>query len=98
MATPADRCILDALAETKPPQPPGRETAIARLIVGVVAAGLAAGTFAITSALAIGWRVLLAILVAAPLLLLVDLLRRTSGPPPGFRPRKWDDEGESGDR
>jgi len=80
------------------PPPPGRETAVARLIVGVCAAALAAGAFAITSALAIGWRVLLAILVAAPLLLLLDLLRRTSGPPPGFKPRRWDDGGESGDR
>jgi hypothetical protein len=98
LATPADRRILDALTETKPPPPPGRETAVARLIVGVCALALAAGTFAITSALAIGWRVLLAILVAAPLLLLVDLLRRTGGPPPGFKPRRWEDEGESGDR
>jgi hypothetical protein len=84
--------------EPRQPPPAGRETAVARLIVGVFAAALAAGTFAITSALAIGWRVLLAILVAAPLLLLVDLLRRTSGPPPGFKPRRWDDEGGSGDR
>ncbi len=83
---------------TKPPQPPGRETAVARLIVGVFALALAAGAFAITPALAIGWRVLLAILVAAPLLLLVDLLRRTSGPPPGLKPRRRDDDGESGDR
>ncbi len=93
MATPADRRILDALTETKPPPPPGRETAVARLIVGVCALALGAGAFAITSGLAVGWRVLLAILVAAPLLLLVDLLRRTSGPPPGFKPRRWDDEG-----
>jgi hypothetical protein len=98
LATPADRRILVALIDTKPPQRPGRETAVARLIVGVFALALAAGAFAITSGLAIGWRVLLAILVAAPLLLLVDLLRRTGGPPPGFKPRRWEDDGESGDR
>ena len=84
--------------EPRQPPPRGRETAVARLLVGVFALGLAAGAFAITSGLALGWRVLLAILVAAPLLLLVDLLRSASGPPPGFKPRRWDDEGESGDR
>jgi peptidoglycan/LPS O-acetylase OafA/YrhL len=78
------------LTEAKPPQ--GRETAVARVIVGVLALALAAGAFAITSELALGWRVLLAVLVAAPLLLLVDLLRSTSGPPPGFKPRKRNDE------
>jgi hypothetical protein len=84
--------------EPRQPPPRGRETAVARLIVGLFAVALAAGAFAITSGLAVGWRVLLAILVAAPVLLLVDLLRSASGPPPGFKPRRWDDEGESGDR
>jgi hypothetical protein len=68
------------------------------LIVGVCALALAAGAFAITSGLAIGWRLLLSILVAAPLLLLLDLLRRTSGPPAASRPRDSGDEGRSEDR
>jgi hypothetical protein len=88
----------DALTEAKPPRPQGRETEVARVIVGVLALALAAGVFALTSALALGWRVLLAVLVAAPLLLLVDLLRSTRGPPPGFRPRKRDDKGKAADR
>jgi hypothetical protein len=53
-----------------------RQSAIARLVVALVAIAFGASTFYVTSAMALGWRIGLAILVAAPLLLLVDLLRR----------------------
>lgn len=82
------------VSEGQPPEPHRREAAVPRLIVGLFALALAVGVFAVTSALALGWRILLAVLVAAPLLLLVDLLRDRSGPPPGFRPRRWEDEDE----
>jgi hypothetical protein len=52
-----------------------RPGAIARLVVALVAIAFGVGIFWVTSALALGWRVGLAVLVAAPLLLLVDLLR-----------------------
>jgi hypothetical protein len=52
-----------------------RQGAIARLVVAVVAVAFGAATFYVTSAMSLGWRIGLAVLVAAPLLLLVDLLR-----------------------
>jgi hypothetical protein len=52
-----------------------RQGAIARLVVALIALAFGAGIFYVTSALALGWRIGLAVLVAAPLLLLVDLLR-----------------------
>jgi hypothetical protein len=53
----------------------GRQAAIARLVVALVAVAFGAGVFYVTAALALGLRIGLAVLVAAPLLLLVDLLR-----------------------
>jgi hypothetical protein len=53
-----------------------RKGAIARLIVALLAIAFGAGTFYVTSAMALGWRIGLAVLVAAPFLLLVDLSRR----------------------
>ena len=60
----------------------GRQAAIARLILAFVAVAFG-GIFYLTSALWIGWRIGLAVLVAAPILLLVDLLRDSAKPPPG---------------
>jgi hypothetical protein len=54
----------------------GRQAAIARAVVALVALAFGAGIFYVTSGLALGWRFGLAVLVAAPLLLLVDLLRK----------------------
>jgi len=77
--------------DSKPPRPDPREGAIARLVVALCALAVAAGVFYLAAGLALGWRILLAILVAAPLLLLVDLLRRSSVPPPGVKPGRWED-------
>lgn len=52
-----------------------RPGAIARLVVALAAIAFGAGIFYVTSALALWLRIGLAVLVAAPLLLLVDLLR-----------------------
>jgi hypothetical protein len=52
-----------------------RQGAVARLVVGLLALAIAGGTFYITSGLTLGWRIALATIVAAPLFLLVDLLR-----------------------
>lgn len=66
----------------KPDQAPDRrQGAVASLVVALLALAIAAGTFYITSGLALGWRIGLAVLVAAPLLLLVDLLRDSARPP-----------------
>jgi hypothetical protein len=53
-----------------------RKGAVARLVVALLAIAFGAGTFYVTSAMALGWRIGLAVLVAAPFLLLVDLSRR----------------------
>jgi hypothetical protein len=68
----------------------GRQGAIARLILAVVAVAFGGGIFYVTSALGLGWRIGLAVLVAAPILLLVDLLRAAPGvsPRPGPPPRR----------
>jgi peptidoglycan/LPS O-acetylase OafA/YrhL len=70
-----------------PSRPSGdrRQGAVARLVVGLLAFAIAAGTFYITSGLTLGWRIALATIVAAPLFLLVDLLRDSAGGHP--RPR-----------
>jgi hypothetical protein len=77
--------------ERTPPRPDPRRGAIARLVLGLGAFAVAGGVFYLASELAFGWRMLLAILVAAPLLLLVDLLRDRGGPPPGVKPGRWED-------
>lgn len=77
--------------ERTPPRPDPRQGAIARLILGCCALAVAGGVFYVASGLALGWRILLAILVAAPFLLLVDLLRDRGGPPPGVKRGRWED-------
>jgi hypothetical protein len=73
-----------------------RQGAIARLILAVVAVAFGGGIFYVTSALGLGWRIGLAVLVAAPILLLVDLLRSAPGvssrpgPPPQRRSPRAD--------
>ena len=67
--------------------PDRRQGAVARLVVGLLALAIAGGTFYITSGLSLGWRIALATIVAAPLFLLVDLLRDSAG---GY-PRAPDD-------
>ena len=67
-----------------PSRPPGdrRQGAVARLVVGLLALAIAGGTFYITAGLSLGWRIALATIVAAPLLLLVDLLRDSASGQP----------------
>jgi hypothetical protein len=62
------------------------QDAIARLILALVAVAFGGGIFYVTSALALGWRIGLAALVASPLLLLVDLLRAAPGVSPSPDP------------
>ena len=77
-----------------PPPPSQRSTAIMRLVFGVLGLAAFAGVWSITGALGWPWRIGLAVLIAAPFLVLPDLLRDKSTAPPGFRPRKWEDEDE----
>ena len=63
-----------------------RQSAIARLILALVTVAFGGGIFYVTSALWLGWRIGLAVLVASPLLLLVDLLRSAPGVSPGRDP------------
>jgi hypothetical protein len=48
----------------------------------LLALAIAGGTFYITAGLSLGWRIALATIVAAPLFLLVDLLRDSAGGQP----------------
>jgi hypothetical protein len=67
-----------------PSRPRGnrRQGAVARLVVGLLALAIVGGTFYITAGLSLGWRIALATIVAAPLFLLVDLLRDSAGSQP----------------
>lgn len=75
-----------------PPPPSERSTAVLRLIFGILGLVTFAGVWSITDTLGWPWRIALAVLVAAPFLVLPDLLRDKSKAPAGFRPRKWEDE------
>jgi hypothetical protein len=48
----------------------------------LLALAIAGGTFYITAGLSLGWRIALATIVAAPLFLLVDLLRDSASGQP----------------
>ncbi len=70
-----------ARARRRGMKPDRRQGAVARLIVALFALAIGAGTFYMTSELMLGWRIALAVIVAAPLLLLVDLLRAADALP-----------------
>jgi hypothetical protein len=63
-----------------------------RLIFALLGVAAFFGVWTLTSALESWWRVVIALLVAGPFLIIPDLLRDKSKPPPGFVPRKWEDE------
>ena len=78
-----------------PPPPSAKRLAIMRFVFAAL--GLAAfySVWLVTASLQTGWRLAISILVAAPFLVIPDLLRDKSKPPPGFKPRKWDDEDDN---
>jgi hypothetical protein len=82
----------DPQARYVPPPPSERSVAWVRLVFIILALGALAGVWAITGALSLPWRIALAVLVAAPFLLMPDLLRDRTAAPPGFKPRKWEDD------
>lgn len=75
-----------------PPPPSKRGLLIMRVVFAALGLAALIGVWSITAALATPWRLALSVLVAAPFLLIPDLLRDKSKPPPGFKPRKWEDE------
>lgn len=87
-----DRGEPTGASRSAPPPPSERSLAWLRLIFLLLALGALAGVWAITGALSLPWRIGLAVLVAAPFLLLPDLLRDKTAAPPGFKPRKWQDD------
>ncbi len=87
-----DRRDRDAAQRYVPPPPSERSLAWVRLVFVVLALAALAGVWVITGALSLPWRIALAVLVAAPFLLMPDLLRDRSGPPPDFKPREWKDD------
>ncbi len=75
-----------------PPPPSEKSKATLRFICAALGLAVFAGVWLLTANLPTGWRLLFAVLVSAPLVLVPDLLRDSSKPPPGFKPRKWQDE------
>ena len=75
-----------------PPPPSAHSLTIMRFVFAMLALASFCGVWFLTAALASGWRFAIAMLVAAPFLFIPDLIRDKSAPPPGFKPRKWDDE------
>ena len=75
-----------------PPPPTERSLLMMRFVFAMLALAVLCGVWFITAQLATGWRIAIAVLVAAPFLILPDLLRDKSKAPPGFKPRKWEDE------
>lgn len=90
--------MSDPVPQSSPPREPSADPLLGKLATLVTAVGMAffAGVFWLADALPMLWRFLLAALVAGPFLLLPTLLRDRSGPPPGFKARKWEDEDERG--
>ncbi|MFO7190305.1 MAG: hypothetical protein DIU74_011515 [Pseudomonadota bacterium] len=75
-----------------PPPPSERSLMIMRVVFALLGAAAFGGVWVITGTLAAPWRIGLCLLVSAPFLLIPDLLRDKSKAPPGFKPRKWEDE------
>lgn len=75
-----------------PPPPSEAWRKRVRVIFAALALAAFAGMWVVTDGLALGWRIVLCALIAAPFLAPMDLLRDKSKAPPGFRPRKWEDE------
>src|SRR5690606_40467608 len=96
----SDVCSSDLMSEPErrpdpsymPPPPSERAQLIMRVVFAVLGLAVLLGVWFITRDLATLWRIALSVLVAAPFLLIPDLLRDKSKPPPGFKPRKWEDE------
>lgn len=90
--------LLWAMSEPIPRRPPSPDTPADRLrgklatLVTAIGVAFFAGVIWLADPLPMLWRLLLAALVAGPFLLLPNLLRDRSGPPPGFKPRKWEDD------
>jgi hypothetical protein len=84
------------MSDPVPKPPPISDRTARKLQNACIAIGMAAfaGVWALTGALDLVWRLVLAGLVASPILLLPKLLLDRSGPPPGFVPRKWEDDEE----
>lgn len=75
-----------------PPPPSEHSLAVLRLVFALLGLSAFVGLWFITGALSLLWRIGLGLLVAAPFLLIPDLLRDKSVAPPGFKPRKWEDD------
>jgi hypothetical protein len=63
-----------------------------RFVFGLLGIAAFIGVWSLTAGLPTVWRVVIAVLVASPFLVIPNLLRDKSRPPPGFKPRKWEDE------
>jgi hypothetical protein len=83
--------MSDAPAPQTPPQPE-KKFPIAAAVLALVGLAAAVGVWMLATELAIGWRLLLALVIAGPFVLLGDLLRDKTKAPPGVKPLPPDDD------
>lgn len=72
--------------------PPRSGFPIAAALFAFIGLAAAAGVWMLASELAIGWRLLLSLVIAGPFVLLGDLLRDKTRAPPGVKPLPPDDD------
>ena len=75
-----------------PVAPSEKRLAWMRLVCALLGLAAFCGVWALTGSLGTWWRIGIGLLVAGPFLVIPDLVRDKSAPPPGFVPRKWEDE------
>lgn len=91
MQAPVRAPMPDAPAP-RPPPPPPRKFPLTAAIFAVAGFGAAVGVWILAAELAIGWRLLLALVIAGPFVLLGDLLRDKTTAPPGVKPLPPEDD------
>ncbi|MCC6609180.1 MAG: hypothetical protein IT515_05820 [Burkholderiales bacterium] len=82
----------DASGSQTPPPPQEKKLPVAAAVFALIGLLAGAGVWMLASELAIGWRLLLAVVVAGPFVLLGDLLRDKTKAPPGVKPLPPDEE------
>lgn len=75
-----------------PPPAPPRKFPLAAAIFALLGLGAAIGVWLLAAGLAVGWRLLLALVIAGPFVLIGDLLRDKTKAPPGVKPLPPDDD------
>lgn len=84
----------DNMQRNIPPPPSERSLAKIGFVFAVLGMAVFGGVWLAATGLEWGWRFVVALVVASPFFTIPNLLRDKSAPPPGFKPRKWEDDDE----